>query len=58
MNVRRLRKQQGLSQQELALEMGVSASAVYWMERDGRHSPDSLDAAARALRCTPAELVT
>lgn len=56
-NVRERRALAGLTQLDLALEMGVSPSAVYWLEREGRHSPDTLDAAARALGCTPSELL-
>ncbi len=57
-NVRRIRKKEGLSQQELAKSVGISVSYVSMLERAQRSPPlDTVEKAARALKVTPVQLL-
>jgi transcriptional regulator with XRE-family HTH domain len=57
-NVRRLRKQRGLTQEELADLAGLNRNYVGMVERE-EHSPtvDTLEALSRALRVEPDEFL-
>lgn len=56
-NVKARRIEAGLTQHELALELGLTDMQVYWLEREGRGMERTIDAAAKVLRCQPAELL-
>ncbi len=58
LNVRMIRKQHGLSQEELALEAGIDRTYISGIERGTRNpSLDVMVLLARTLRCTLSELV-
>lgn len=46
-----------MTQLEVAIEAGVTPGTIHWVERNGRGSVDTIDAVARALDTTPAELL-
>jgi transcriptional regulator with XRE-family HTH domain len=56
-NVRVRRERQGLTQLELAVEAGVTAGTIYWLERNGRGSVGTVDAVATALGTTASKLL-
>jgi transcriptional regulator with XRE-family HTH domain len=58
-NMRRLRVQQGLTQETLAFEAGLHRTFVAHVERGARNiSLDNLDRIALALGVSPGELIT
>lgn len=57
-NVRRLRTEAGMSQDELAVRMGVDQAYVSHLEAGKKNSTiDTIWLAAQALGATPAELI-
>lgn len=57
LRIRELRHGAGMTQQDLAVAAGYHASAVYWLERDGRGSVDLMRAVAKALECDIGDLL-
>jgi transcriptional regulator with XRE-family HTH domain len=52
------RKHRGLTQEQLAERIGIARSYLTKIERgDRRYDQPFLEAAAEALRCTPADLI-
>lgn len=55
-NVRARRLRNGYTQLDLAAEAGVAAGTIYWLERSGRSSTDTLTKVAKVLGCSVATL--
>lgn len=56
-NVKRRRTDAGLTQLEVAIEAGVNPGTIYWIERNGRATLATIDAVAKVLGCSPADLL-
>lgn len=57
-NIRRLRKEKGLSQRKLAIELNVTHVAIHNFEKEKRQpSIEMLERLAEILETTPAKLV-